>query len=264
MSQPRGALKIAMCQMAVAPGLPERNLARAREMVRQAAMAGCEIAVLPECLDFGWTFPGAAAAAHPIPGPFSAELCGAARSHGIYIAAGLTERSGSRLYNAAVLISPEGHTLLHHRKINLLQGVEDGLYSTGDRLQVARAAGTVIGLNICADNFPESLAIGETLARMGARILLSPCAWAVDASHDHVRDPYGELWRGSYGTLARRFGLPVVGVSNVGRITAGPWEGRKCIGCSLAIAPGGEIAAEGPYGDDAEALIPASVPLRLP
>lgn len=255
-------MKIAMCQMAVEPGLPERNLERAVRMIRDAAASKAEAAVLPECLDFGWTFPGAAVAAHPIPGPFSEELCGAARRHTIHVAAGLTERDGGRLYNAAVLVSPEGRILLHHRKINLLIGVEDSFYTTGDRLGVTRAAGVVTGLNICADNFPESLAIGETLARMGAQILLSPCAWAVEAGHDNRSDPYGALWRGSYGALARRFGLPVVGVSNVGPITGGPWEGRKCIGCSLAMAGGGEIAAVGPYGESAEALIPVEIPVR--
>ena len=47
----------------------------------------------------------------------------------------------------------------------------------------------VIGISICADNFAESLCIGHTLGRMGARLLLSPCAWAVEADHDNARDP---------------------------------------------------------------------------
>jgi len=41
----------------------------------------------------------------------------------------------------------------------------------------------------------------------------------------------------------------------VGWLTDGPWKGRKVIGCSLAVGPGGEILAEGPYGHDAEALV---------
>ena len=43
--------------------------------------------------------------------------------------------------------------------------------------------------------------------------------------------------------------MTVVGVSNVGWITDGPWKGRKCIGCSLAVGPGGAILAQGPYGE---------------
>jgi predicted amidohydrolase len=251
-------LKVAMCQMLVEPGLPERNLGRARRMICDAAAAGCEIAVLPECLDLGWTFPGAPGMAEPIPGRFSADLCEAARGAGIHVVAGLTERAGVRLHNAAILVSPEGRILLLHRKINLLPGVEE-IYSRGDRLVVVRAAGATIGVNICEDNFPESLELGRSLALMGADILLSPCAWAVDADHDNRREPYGDLWRGAYGTLARECGLPVVGVSNVGRIEGGPWRGRKCIGCSLAVGAGGASLAEGPYGEAAEALMPVGV-----
>ena len=44
-------------------------------------------------------------------------------------------------------------------------------------------------------------------------------------------------------------------MSNVGWLTAGPWKGRKCIGRSLAVGPGGEVLALGPYGEGAEELI---------
>jgi hypothetical protein len=64
--------------------------------------------------------------------------------------------------------------------------------------------------------------------------------------------------------LARLYDLTVIGVSNVGRITGGPWKGRKCIGCSLAVGPGGEILAQGPYGERAEALVEVEVRSRPP
>jgi hypothetical protein len=90
---------------------------------------------------------------------------------------------------------------------------------------------------------------------MGARFILSPCAWAVPHDHDHVREPYGQLWLDNYGPVAREFGLSIVGVSNVGPITAGPWQGRKCIGNSLVIGVDGAEVTRGPYGERAEALI---------
>ena len=114
-----------------------------------------------------------------------------------------------------------------------------------------------IGLNICADNFPASLALGRTLGQMGSELLLSPCAWAVDADHDNGSRPYGDLWLESYSILAREFQMPVIGVSCVGPITSGPWAGRKCCGSSLAMGPDGEVLARGPY--DEEALIVVEV-----
>ena len=119
-----------------------------------------------------------------------------------------------------------------------------------------------IGLNICADNFKKALVLAHSLARMGARLILSPCAWAVDADHDNEKQPYGEGWKESYTKIARLYELPVIGVSNVGWIRSGPWAGRKCIGCSLAVGAGGEILAEGPYGEEAEALIPVEVEIK--
>jgi hypothetical protein len=81
----------------------------------------------------------------------------------------------------------------------------------------------------------------------------------VDADHDNDREPYGRLWRESYAELARLYDVTVLGVSHVGRLTAGPWEGRMVIGCSLAVGPGGVVLARGPYGEHAEAPVVAEV-----
>ena len=50
-------------------------------------------------------------------------------------------------------------------------------------------------------------------------------------------------------------GLWVAGVSNVGPVSAGPWAGRRCIGCSLVIGPDGREVLKGPYGQDAETVL---------
>jgi predicted amidohydrolase len=220
------------------------------------------LVVLPVCLDLGWTDPSARTQAQPIPGPHADVLVRAAREGQVYVAAGLVERAGHRLYNAAVLIDPGGETLLHHRKVNELDIALD-LYAVGDRLGVVETELGTLGLAICADNFGSSLAVGHVLARMGAQVIFSPSAWAVDADHDNARDPYGGLWLDSYAELARLYDVTVVGVSNVGPMTGGPWAGRRCIGCSLAVGPGG-VLARGPYGERAEAVVTAEVTTRPP
>ncbi|HJZ58417.1 MAG TPA: carbon-nitrogen hydrolase family protein, partial [Gemmataceae bacterium] len=125
--------RVGMAQILVEGGRPAANLGRAVEAVRVAAAQGCRLVVLPECLDLGWTDPSARATAEPIPGPHSDVLARAARDQRVYVAAGLVERAGDRLYNAAVLIDPTGRILLHHRKLNELDIALD-LYSVGDRL----------------------------------------------------------------------------------------------------------------------------------
>lgn len=243
-----------MAQMHVEWGTAERNLAHAADLISEGAEKGCAIVVLPECLDIGWTHPGAAELAHPIPGPHSDILAEAARRRAVWVVAGLTERDGERIYNAAILISPDGDVVLKHRKINILE-IAQPFYAIGDRLGVAPTPLGTMGVDICADNFRDSLVFAHALARMGARAILSPCAWAVDADHDNEKDPYGGPWKEAYMTIARLYDIPVVGVSNVGWIGGGPWQGRKCIGCSLAVGRGGCIIREGPYGHDAEAVI---------
>lgn len=250
--------KLGMAQMLVEGGQHEQNLQRAVDMIHRAAEAGCAVVVLPECLDLGWTDPAARQLAQPIPGPRSDLLAVAAQQTGVYVVAGLTERAGNRIYNAAVLLSPQGDLLLKHRKINIMEIAQD-LYTPGGSLVVAETPLGTIGLAICADNFPNSLAFGHSLARMGAQLILSPCAWAMPPEHDNRREPYGDLWKTAYTTLTQLYDLTVVGVSNVGWLRGGPWQGYKCIGCSLALGPGGVILAEGPYGEAAETLLVVEV-----
>lgn len=236
--------------MLVEGGQPSANLHRAASTIADLAKQACQLVVLPECLDLGWTHPSARDLAQPLPGHHTDLLSAAAQQHQVYVAAGVVERAGQKLYNSAVLIDPQGEIILHHRKVNELDfGLE--LYSVGDRLGVVETPLGTIGLNICADNFSNSLAMGHVLARMGAQILLSPSAWAVPAEHTNTGERYGQLWRDAYGELSALYDLTTIGVSNVGWINGGPWQGRKCIGCSLVMGPGRTILAEGPYGVDA-------------
>ena len=112
-----------------------------------------------------------------------------------------------------------------------------------------------VGVMICADGFAPGRAVSRALGLMGAKVILSPCAWAVDADHDQGREPYGGLWMENYAPVAKEFEACIVGVSNVGGLTDGPWKGRKCIGCSLVVGPGGEKVVMGPYGVDAETIV---------
>ena len=241
-----------MAQMLVEDAEPDRNLTRAIGFIGEAAASGCALIVLPECLDLGWGSASANRLAEPIVGPRSKALSAAAAAGRIVVAAGLTERLGSEVFNSAVLIDSDGRLLRIHRKVLELPFARD-LYSVGTDLAVVPSAIGPIGLAICADLYePE---VGIALARLGASIVVSPAAWAVPADHDQLEHPYGGDWLASYRAIAAAGQVPVIGVSSVGRIPAGPWEGRRVIGNSLAVNNVGELAASGPYGENAEALL---------
>jgi predicted amidohydrolase len=250
---------LAMGQMRVVGGEPATNLARAAEVIAEAAQFGADLVLLPEALDLGWSHPSAAELATTIPdGSSCSQLADCAREHGVWICAGLVERDAKRIYNCAVLIDRGGEVVLKHRKINELDFARE-VYATGSATSVADTEFGRLGLMICADAFIEGHTISRALGAQGAKIILSPCAWAVPDDHDDESDPYGQLWIDSYSPVAREFSLWIAGVSNVGRIAAGAWAGRRCIGCSLLIDRVGDIAKRAPYGIDAETVLYADI-----
>jgi len=248
-----------MGQLLVEGGEPERNLERAERMIAEASTHQCDVVLLPETLDFAWTHPSALTEAHPIPGPYSDRLCQAALRYNLYLCAGLTERGADgRNYNAAILINPQGEIICKYHKINLLE-VELPFYAVGQTLNVVDTPLGKIGVNICADNFLDGLPIGHTLARMGAEFILSPSSWTVDYSITEEHDPYREKWVKPYSILAQLYNVSVVGTTSVGYIVGGPYEGKKSVGCSLAVDASG-IRAQGTFNEFAGDLVVADLP----
>lgn len=253
-----GTLRIGLGQLLVEGGEPARNLARAVEQIEQAAAQKCDLVLLPETIDFAWTHPSALTEAQPIPGVFSDQLCQAARQHRVYVCAGLTERGADgRNYNAAILVDPQGEIIVKYHKINLL-GVELPFYAVGQTLNVVDTPLGKIGVNICADNYIDGLSIGHTLARMGAEFILAPSSWTVDYSITEEHDPYEEKWLKPFSILAKLYNVVVVGTTSVGYIVGGPYEGKKSIGCSLAVDANG-VQAQGAFNEFAGQLVVADL-----
>lgn len=235
-------VKIGMAQLLVEGGEPERNFERATKLLEEAVADNCEVVLFPETIDFAWTHPSALEEAKPIPGSYSDVFTQLALKHNVFVCVGLTEKTeNGKLYNTALLIDPSGQIVAKHRKINLLE-VEFPFYEVGQSLQVVDTSLGKIGLNICADNYIESLSLGHSLARMGAQIILSPSSWTVDYSITEEDDPYEDKWVKPLSTLARLYNMVVVSTTSVGYIVGGPYEGKKKVGCSLAVNQQGVIA----------------------
>jgi len=251
-------VKIGMAQLLVEGGEPGRNLDRARLMIEQASTEKCNVILLPECLDLAWTHPSSKKEAEPIPGKHSKKLCEWAKENSIYVCAGLTEKAGNKIYNAAVLINNQGEIILTYRKINVLA---QEYYAIGNKLGVVDTPFGVVGVNICSDNYMDGINIGHTLARMGAQLILSPSSWTVGYSTSEGEDPYGEKWIKPYTLLTKTYGLTLVGTTSVGTIVGGPYEGRKMVGCSLAMNEKG-ILAQGSFNEFSGELVTVSTTLK--
>ena len=253
-------VKIGMGQLLIEGGEPHRNLERAGELAKQAADQGCNILLLPECLDLAWTHPSAKTEAHTIPGVFSDSICSFAQKHGIFICAGLTEKAEDKVYNAAILVDASGEIILKYRKINVLECARE-YYAIGNSLSVVETPFGMIGVNICSDNYIDALEIGHTLARMGAQIILSPSSWTADYSYTEGQDPYKDKWLVPYSTLAKLYDIAVISSTSVGYIVGGPYEGKKMVGMSMAVGSEG-IYARGTYNELASELIIADIEVK--
>ncbi|MEM7263874.1 MAG: carbon-nitrogen hydrolase family protein [Planctomycetota bacterium] len=172
------ACKIAGVQLDVTLGDVAGNLARIEARTRTAAEDGAQLVVFPECALTGYCFESrdeGLDVAEEIPGPSCARVESLAKELGVYIAFGLLERDGDRLFNAAVLVGPNG-LIGKYRKTHLPHLGVDHYVDPGDLgLPVHETPLGRIGLNICYDgSFPET---ARLMALQGADIILLPTNW---------------------------------------------------------------------------------------
>ena len=160
---------------------PERNLEVCLARLEEAAAAGAELLVLPECAIPGYMFESAEEAlpfAEEVPGPSTEVLERESRRLGMHVVCGLLERDGDTLRNAAVLVGPDG-LVGTYRKTHLPFLGVDRFVVPGDELTVYDTPLGRIGVEICYDlRFPE---VTRTLALKGAEIVAHPTNFPIAA-----------------------------------------------------------------------------------
>jgi predicted amidohydrolase len=235
---PAQTVTVAMCQIVCLDGDREGNFVRIENAVREAADAGADIACFPESAILGWVNPDAHTRALPIPGGDSDRLCELARRYKTHLCAGLDEKDGTNLYDAAVLIDDTGKLLLKHRKIeNLLN--EKGLmvppYTCGSEIAEAETRFGKIGVLICADTFGD-----DRLRRMAVlkpALVLVPYGWVADET---AWPQHGNGLANVVRHAAEVIGAPVIGTDPVGQVSHGAWAGKYYGGLSVAYDEHGQ------------------------
>jgi 5-aminopentanamidase len=171
-------MKIAGVQMDVSLGQIDANLEKMAAFLRQTAAAGARLTVFPECAATGYCFESLAEArtvAQPVPGPITQAMTRASKASGSYAVFGTLEADGDAVFNAAVLVGPEGVVGVY-RKVHLPYLGVDMFTTPGDRPFAVQAAGELrVGMNICYDaSFPEA---ARSLALLGADLIVLPTNW---------------------------------------------------------------------------------------
>jgi 5-aminopentanamidase len=171
-------VNVAGAQIDVAWGDPKTNLARIQSVMEKNSREGVLLTVFPECAVSGYCFDSLEEArpfASPIPGPATDELVAIAQKSGSYLVAGMLESDGDRIFNAAVLVGPNG-LIGSYRKIHLPYLGIDRFATPGDRpFRVFEVGPLRVGMHICYDgSFPES---ARVMAVQGADLIVLPTNW---------------------------------------------------------------------------------------
>ena len=232
-------MRVAVCQVNSRADRAA-NLAAARDLLRRAAEAGADLAVLPEYVDYLGPTEGEPKP-EPTDGEFASFFADAARELRMWVLAGSFHESGpdaARTYNTSLVFDRDGAVAATYRKIHLfdidiperVSQQESRTVAPGSDVVTVDVEGVRLGLTICYDlRFPE---LYRQLAIAGARVLLVPAAFTTHTGRDH--------WE----VLLRARAIE----NQCYVVAAGQWgdhdPGRSTFGHSMVIDPWGTVIVQ--------------------
>lgn len=251
-----GMIKSALIQMSTGPD-KQQNIAKAEQMVREAAVAGAKLICLPELFSTVYfpyeTDPKYFSLAEPIPGPTTIRMQKMCKEHGVVLVAPIFEKAmEGLLFNSAPVIGVQGELLGVYRKSSIplttippTIGLEKYYFAPGDSgfLVFDTPFDVRFGILICYDrHFPEA---ARALALNGAQLIFVPTA-TLGMSRD--------IWELELRAHAFANGCFVGGVNRVGP----EQDGRAhFFGSSVWVDPKGKIIAQG--GDSSDEIVYAEL-----
>ena len=238
-------MKIAAAQISCAPGDLQANLAKVADFSARARKAGTQLIVFPEMVDTGYSMPAIQKHATSWSEGAVPKLQAVAKELSLAIVAGVSDRDGSRIYNAQVFIDVHGKVIGKYRKTHLVTAApldERPYVTAGDAFTSCEIDKFNLGLTICYDlRFPEvcrALAVGQQV-----NVFLNSSAWPFPrAEHLRILALARAIENQSYLILANRVGTD---------------DGVTFCGTSAIIDPYGAIVAAASI--DREELIQAEV-----
>ncbi|MFQ6550908.1 carbon-nitrogen hydrolase family protein [Aestuariibius insulae] len=224
---------------------PGENLARTIALIRHGASKGARFIATPEvtnCVSTSRTHQTAVLQTEGEDRHLE-ELCGLARSLGIWLSIGsLALKSGDRFVNRSFMIDPRGEVIARYDKIHMFDVEispdetyrESDAYTAGDRAVMVPVEEAKIGLSICYDlRFPQ---LYRALAQAGATVLLVPAAFSAVTGEAH--------WHTLLRARAIETGCFIVAAAQVGTHPATRGKSRQTYGHSLVVNPWGEIISD--------------------
>jgi predicted amidohydrolase len=228
---------------------PAANLAVTQGFIRQAAAGGAEFVLTPECTNLLSSDRAHQRAMlhHEDDDPTLAALRAQAADLKIWLLIGSlglkTHDADGRFANRSFLIAPDGKIVARYDKIHMFdvdvseteKYRESEGYRPGTRAVLADAGWAKIGMAICYDlRFPQ---LFRRLTQGGAQILTVPAAFNDTTGAAH--------WESLLRARAIENTAFVLAPAQCGTHAAHGGKPRRTYGHSLAIAPWGEVLADG-------------------
>lgn len=241
-------MRTALVQLNVSDD-PVANLRVTRDLVDRAASAGARFILTPEmtnCLSSDRRHQRAVFR-HEAEDQTLAALRAAAQEHGVWLLIGslglLTQDEDGRFANRSFLVGPDGGVAARYDKIHMFDVDvseteiyrESQGYRPGDQAVLCKTPFGTLGLTVCYDlRFPM---LYRTLAKAGAEILTVPAAF------NHITG--AAHWETLIRARAIESGCFVLAPAQTGFHSESLGKGRRTHGHSLAVAPWGEVLADG-------------------
>ncbi|HEX5532100.1 MAG TPA: carbon-nitrogen hydrolase family protein [Methylomirabilota bacterium] len=204
------SLRWAFLHLAPVAGDLAHNRRLVESAVTTAAGLGATWLITPELCITGYSFADAIGTEwiREAPDAWTSDFCRLVARLGVTVFLSHPERDPGTgaLHNSVLVIAPDGRVLGTHRKINT-QPVGSEAWSTPGTLAAPIAVPPVgpVGILVCADAYSPWIA--KSLRAQGARLLVSPAAWAPG-----LHGPSGE-WE----QCTRDTGLPLLVCNRTGR-----------------------------------------------
>jgi len=228
---------------------PAENLPVTCDYVDQAAKGGAGFILTPEvtnCVSASRTRQKDVLH-HEADDPTLAGLRDRARQHGVWLLIGSlalkTDDADGRFANRSFLIDPKGRIAARYDKIHMFDVQvseaetyrESAGYRPGQAAILAQTDFAPIGMTVCYDiRFPY---LYRALAQAGADILTVPSAFSPVTGAAH--------WEVLLRARAIETGAYVLAPAQTGTHKASRGKSRETYGYSMAVAPWGEVIAEG-------------------
>lgn len=241
-------LKVALLQMDIAIGEPEKNFAKLSELLESCVQAENkpDVIVFPEMWNTGYALDRIRDIGDRDGVRTKAFLLDFCRKHNVNIVAGsVAELEGDQVRNTIYTFDREGRETGEYSKIHLFRLMDEEKYLTaGDTIGKLDVDGVPAGMMICYDiRFPE---LSRRLALDGVKVLFVPAEWPHPRLHH---------WRTLLTARAIENQMYVVACNRVG--TSGT---TSFFGHSMVIDPWGDILAE---GDESEQIVTADIDLSV-